>query len=139
MDGGVGFYERVRTDPTLIGITGADAAGDAKVEGGWPEDFSVEAAYPLITFLVPADSVVRPGVRRIRVQVDMWAWPTGTNGGPEKIEAMDEQLLALLDEAEWTQGGVRWQGLALVASEHHNGPALAMRKRRDFDLLGAVL
>lgn len=139
MDGGVGFYERAKNDAQLKTILGTKTEGGfARVEGGWPEDFTHEEAFPLVTYIVAVDGVVRPGIRDFELQIDIWVWVDGAAGGPAKIEAADERLLALFDEQSWTQGGVRWNAIMLPAGEFPAGPGQVIRKRRGLQLRGVL-
>lgn len=137
MDGGESFAERAGNDATLKTLLLTKASGLARVEGGWPESLTEQSGFPRITFSV-SRRPIRPGVIDFDLEVQAWVWPSGENGGSERMEAIDARLLELFDEARWTSGDYRWNSLVGLASDHHFGSGRASLRSMVVQMRGSV-
>lgn len=139
MDAGAAFYERTKDDAVLKTLLGTYDDDLARVQGGWPEDFTDEESFPLLTHILSVPGApIRPGWKRWVLQVDIWVWPTGANGGPGRRQAIDDQLEALFDEAQWVADGVRWNALFLGSPRDAAGTG-PIRRVRPIEMVGSEL
>ena len=136
------FYDRASTDAQLQTLVGTDADGDTRLYPEFPDEELGQADYPRITYHQVTGS--RPGktLGEVLVQTDTWVWPEGANGGPDRLHAIDERMLALF-HGEGTDGavGIRWTfvGAHVISREagSRDFPTAAgtpLRRRRNYRL-----
>ena len=119
-----GCYDRARNSAEFLTLLGSGM----RVIAGWPGDTLTPADLPRITLFLVADTVIRPGVHQVRIQTDIWAPARGW----DRLGDLDEQLLALFDEAHWTYQGVRLYATALPGRDFPGAPERYLRRSRDF-------
>jgi hypothetical protein len=106
-----GVQARMTSTPALTSLLSIDAAsGKPAIVQGFPSDILAgpDASYfPRITWLTPVDEPINRPVAEFTFQIDEWVWPTGATGGYGRLEAIDEQILALFDDKVWIQSGKR--------------------------------
>lgn len=135
-------YARVSPDATLQGLLGTKDSGRARVYPEWPDETLVAEDYPRVTLGLG-------GLRRdgstlyvAEVNADIWAWPTGANGGGARILAVDQRLLDLLDGPDtaaspglpWAFGAARIFSREVGARDFPTEPGTPLRRRRTFRL-----
>lgn len=127
-----GFYARTSQDTVLRQLLGERSPGRARLFFGWPSDLTKQGEFPRVTYFMASGSVRRPGLYTVRLQVDSWVWPSGDDGGPERLADIDSRFLILLDEAHWQHDGARLYATALSARDYPASPKMALRRMREF-------
>jgi hypothetical protein len=118
-----GLQARLTESTALVALLAHDADADVpSIYRGWPtqELLEEDAQYfPMVTWDATDDEVLGGGVHRIPIVIDEWVWPDGSNGGDERLEAIDTIILARLGTAEWHHGGRR---ISCVLAAGRNDP-----------------
>lgn len=131
-----GFHARASADAQLAAILDAPA-GEERILYGWPAEILEEPAepeFPRITYFAPSDSEQRPGIGRVRLQVDLWAWRSGERGGPGKLKAMDDRLTTLFQEARWEHDGRRLNGMRVSRRNSPTGAPSPLRRMLEIEV-----
>lgn len=103
------FYARVATDTTLKGLMASKASGDAAWFTEFPDTVLEQDQYPRGTYFQVSGADIGVSAAELLVQADVWVWPTGTNGGIGRLNAIDQRLQQLLDSPEAKgSNGVQW-------------------------------
>lgn len=104
------IYQRLKGATALTALLSRDPQDPSvpAIYQGWP--FGVLEGpdpryFPRVTFLVADDSPINEPVAELDVQLDEWVWHDGSTGGFGRLEAVDEQIVALFNEAEWITDG----------------------------------
>lgn len=133
-----GVVARLLADSALVGLVGRDRSGDVRITVGWPWEMldrgDARDSLPLVTVLQVSDHTRRPGVGHVILQVDLWVWPVGESGGFRRLAAMDDRVLAVLDEASWSEGGVQLYATTDGATDFPAGAGEPMRRSRTFEV-----
>jgi hypothetical protein len=127
-----GFYARTSADATLRQLLGERSPGRARILFGWPSDLTKQGDFPRVTYFMASGAVRRPGLYTVRLQVDSWVWPSGDEGGPERLADIDSRLLILLDDAHWQHDGARLYAIALASRDFPAPPKSPLRRMREF-------
>lgn len=113
---GDAVYARLTGDSTLTGELGHTASDERIIYGhptnvlGEEKEQPAAGEFPLLTYFSPTGRDVVPGFGDIRIQFDIWVWPTGADGGIGKLEAIDGALYDLLPHQAWTYNNLRFSG-----------------------------
>ena len=102
-----GFYARASQDAGMKTALGTKAAtgSPARFYEGWPADTLTASDLPRATYYMVAPATRRPGVYRVRLEVDGWFWPAA--GAAAKREQFTERMIELFDEQHWSVGEAR--------------------------------
>ena len=68
---------------------------------GWPVEIMDDpeaSQFPIVTYYVTAFEHERPGIGDGVLVLDEWEWPSG---GLDSLEAIDDEIELLFDEAQW--------------------------------------
>lgn len=126
-------YERMVADGPLTTAVG-HSGSDRRIKHGWPQSVLAEPAsdaFPLVTYFAPSEQKVHTGRGTVRIDVQMFAWPDGSEGGPAKLKAIDDALEALFDEVSWTHDGTPFYAMPTEARRMPgSGPRVPMGRVR---------
>lgn len=138
------FYDRVAQDATMKALLGVKASGRARVYPDFPDEDLVAGDYPRVTYGLATAVFIGPTAGEAQVAADLWIWPTGANGGAAKMQAVDDQMLELLNGATvvgkaskgaaWTFGGARVFSREVGARDIPAEPGKPLRRRRIYEL-----
>lgn len=125
-----GFFRRLALDPELYGLLGQGT----RILPGFPADTPTEAECPRLTFYVFGPPPLVKGIQRIRIALDEWVWPSGTEGGRPRLLAIDERIEALCDEARWEYKDHWICATAGPFRDFPSAPNAPMRRHREIVL-----
>jgi len=136
------FYARVATNPTMKSLMTQKDSGDASWHPQFPDSILEADQYPRGTYFMVSGSELGTTADEVLIQTDNWVWPTGVTGGVARLNAIDAQLIALLDRTEakgapglqWAHGGSRVFSRSVSWRDFPTAPGEPLRRRRDFRL-----
>lgn len=103
-------HDRMISTPAFVSALG-HSSSDRRIKHGWPQQVlaSPESdAFPLSTYFAPSDQKVHTGRGTVRIDIHLFAWHSGADGGHEKLAAIDNPLETAFDETVWTFAGDRF-------------------------------
>jgi hypothetical protein len=124
-----GFQARAQEDSTLRTLLGTRPSGNARIEEGFPAIELSEDNTPLATYFQVSDTIIRPGISSVRLQLDIFVW--STQGGALRAQ-IDDRFISLFDEQHWVYGDSRLYALVMAGRVFPAGIDQPLRKTRDF-------
>ena len=131
-DPGAAFYDRASKDATMKTLLGLRATGSGRANWleEWPDDKTSEASFPRGTFGAPVLDRDSEAVSKDVVEVNIWVWPTGANGGKQRLKDIDDRLTELFDQVRWAFGTARIYSHFIGGGDHPAPPGRPLRRRR---------
>lgn len=93
-------------------LTALLADGADSVVLGWPADlleppYDDTGMFPILTYRISFARNMRPGAGPFTAVIDEWVWPNGASGTIDRLDAIDDEVESLLEEAQFTVAGRR--------------------------------
>lgn len=115
-----GFFALASADTGAGGLVPLLRSDAARIKRGFPAailENPAEAAFPILSFFAPTGPDLRPGIGERILQVDLFVWATGAEGGFDRLKALSARFLEIVFEQRWT-ATVDGQTFSLYGMDH---------------------
>lgn len=134
MDAERAFYAVAQADQDLALILGRKSNGQANIHWGWSPEPVDASGYPRITYFTVVETPRGNGLSVAQLQVDIAVWPTGEDGGPGRLRAIDARLQEIFEARSWVHGDGRFYSIALDGRTIPADADRALRLSRDYEI-----